>query len=376
MVNLQVIHLVLLPYACMAGYNNDFFRDRACNPSSCTVDGVCYCSGKENGWYDGGAEYGRMFRARDESLCYKAGRGDCQCPDCGQLFFENVQCQDKRCDDETDFTSSGTGGDKGKQCYRMDPVKGKIYTEKRWYFDCYTQRTACDSSKCLPGQRLKGCMRVSPGKCESCGELLPGSYWSTKGGCETAVCDAVQPGWYMTAQCGNTTNTGKLHCSEHMENPRAKAFPNPVAQYYCPGGARPPVRVPSFGAVNAEYTDFNCNAGYFKQGTECRECPRGSACLHDKAYLCKGDYYSDKYAQSTCKRCTDACNYPNELPMRCQEGSIQNSRCVTCGACGVWPSTGINCVTDQAMFVKLPVTCTPQNVVSSTAVCQEASVAV
>ena len=359
----------LLPCVCVADYNNEYFR--SCHPAACAVDGVCYCSDKADGWYDGGAGYGKDSRYSDQSLCYKAGRGDCRCPDCGQLFFPNVQCQDRRCDDVTDFTASGQGEDRGKQCYRMDPVAGKVYTEKRWYFDCYTQYNQCDASKCSHGQTLKGCMRVSPGECQSCGSLPSGYYWTTRGGCETAQCDVVQPGWYMTSQCGNTTNTAKVHCSEHIENPLARAFPNPVAQYYCPGGARPPVRVPAFGIVNAEYTDFNCTDGYFKQGTECRACLPGSACLYDKSYLCKANYYSDKYAQSSCRKCLGSCSYANELPMRCAEGSIQNSRCVTCGACGQWPATGINCVRDQVEFSGLPDLCTPRNVVSSVAVCKE-----
>lgn len=356
---------------CVADYNNDYFRYGGCHPAACSVDGKCYCSEKRDGWYDGGAGYGRDSRSSTQSLCYKAGRGDCECSDCGQLFFPNVQCQDLRCNDETDIAVTGPWGtDGGRFCYRMDPVQGKVYTDRKYYFDCYRKRNDCAPSECLHGYSLKGCMRTSKGTCESCGALPAGYYWTTRGGCGTAQCDVVQPGYYMTAPCGNTTNTAKMHCSEHIGNPKAPAFANPTPQYYCPGGIHPPVHVPSFGVVNAEYTDFNCIAGYFKQAAECRACLPGSACLHDKSFTCPGDYYTDRYGQSFCKRCTSTCTYESELPMRCQEGSIQNSRCVTCGACGLWPTTGINCVRDTVEFRKKPETCTPSDVQSDVAVCQ------
>jgi hypothetical protein len=252
----------------------------------------------------------------------------------------------------------------------MDPVKGKVYTDMKWYFDCYKSTLKCDSSKCPHGEKLTGCMRTSSGECKSCGSLRSGYYWTTRGSCEMSVCDTVEPGYYMTAPCGNATNAAKLSCSMHMGNPKAAAFPNPIPQYYCPGGVQSPVHVPSFGIVNPGYTDFNCQPGYFKVGTECRACLPGSACMHDKSFTCRADYYTDKYAQSECKRCTALCTYDSELPMRCQEGSIQNSRCVTCGACGVWPSTGVNCVRDQAEFLKLPEKCKPKNVPSLVAECE------
>ena len=353
--------LLLLIIGCAADWNAERFRYPACVPAACAEEGSCYCSNRKEGWYDGGAGYGRDSRStKSDPLCYKAGKGDCECMDCGQVFiFPNVQCQDLRCHDETDI------GDVGEKCYRMDPEKGKVYTEPKWYFDCYRTRNLCDDSKCLHGEKLTGCMRVSSGKCQSCGNLEAGMYWTTRGGCGKAACDNVQPGYYMTAPCSITANTVKLHCSEHMGNPKARAFANPVPQYYCPGGAAAPVKVPAFGKVNSDYTDFNCEPGYSKHADECRACLPGSACMYDKSFTCKADYYTERYAQSSCKRCTAACTYPNELPMRCQEGSIQNSRCVTCGVCGVYPATGVNCVRDLVAFQELPEVCSPKDVVNS-----------
>ena len=369
-----VLLVLCLLRACIADWNNEYFRYGGCNPAACSEDGKCYCSEKKDGWYDGGAGYSRSLRSRQQPLCYKAGVGDCECADCGQIFiFENVQCQDLRCNDETDIAVTGAlSNEGGQRCYRMDPMRGKVFTDRQWYFNCYRKINVCNPSECLHGYKLRGCMRVSKGTCESCGALTAGYYWTTRGECGTAQCNLVLPGYYMTAPCGNTTNTAKEHCSVHMGNPKAPAFANPIPQYYCPGGIQQPVRVPSFAVVNAEYTDFNCNPGYSKQGTECRACLPGSACKYDKSFTCPADYYSDRYAQSQCKRCTAICGNPDsELPMRCQQGSIQNSRCVTCGACGLWPTTGINCVRDPAEFQKKPETCTPSNTVSEVAVCQE-----
>ena len=365
--------LAVLLNLCAADWNSEYIRYRNCHPSACSVDGVCYCTDKQNGWYDGGSGYSRSTRSSEQSLCYKAGQGDCECADCGQIaLFPNVQCQDLRCDDETDRTVTGPfGADRGQHCFRIDPEKGKVFTDRRWYFNCYKTRLPCEPLKCEHGQTLKGCMRVSAGTCESCGPLKPGHYWTTRGGCGMAACDVVQPGYYMIAPCGNITNSVKAHCSEHIGNPRAPAFANPVPQYYCPGGNNPPVRVPSYGRVNADFADFSCEEGYSKEGPECRACLPGSACLHGRSYTCPSDYFTDRYAQKSCKRCTSVCTFKSELPMRCQEGSNQNSRCVTCGACGLWPATGVNCVRDIAEFAKKPETCTPRNELSTVAVCQE-----
>jgi hypothetical protein len=358
---------------CVGDWNSEGIRYSMCDPAACSEEGSCYCTDRKNGWYDGGAGYGRDTRSRTQSYCYKAGVGDCECSDCGQLFFPNVQCQDSRCDDDTDVAVTGPGSaNSANPCYRIDPVKGKIFTQRRWYFHCYRTLEKCEPAKCLHGERLTGCMRISSGSCQSCGALPPGNYWTTRGGCGIAPCDVVQPGYYMTAPCGNSTNTAKVHCSQHMGNPNALVLPNPVAQYYCPGGIHPPVRVPSFARVNKEFTDFNCDDGYFKAGTECRACLPGSACMYDRSFTCKANYYTDRYAQSACNRCTSACTYENELPMRCSEGSIQNSKCVTCGACGLWPATGVNCVRDASEFERpdMPVKCYPQNTSSAVIVCR------
>ncbi len=364
MLMLSVSFLLLLLRVCIAGENHEYFA-KGCHPASCSVEGECYCSDYKDGWYDGGAGYGPAFRARDQSLCYKAGKGDCECADCGFskweiFFFGDTQCQEFRCED-TESVAVKDATDDSRACYRVDPTRGRIYTGKRTYYGCYKARRQCDASICKKGEKLTGCMRTSSGTCKSCGSLSAGSYWTKPGSCDTTVCGVVEPGYYMTAPCSNTTNVMKLHCSTYMGNPLAASFPNPVAQYYCPGGAHSPVRVPSFGAVNALYTDFNCQPGYFKQGIECRTCLPGSSCLHDKSYTCKADYYTDKYAQSVCKRCTATCTYDSEVPMRCQEGSIQNSRCVPCGMCGVWPANGVNCVRNQDEFIKLPEYCTPRD---------------
>lgn len=370
-----------------AGIWNENYRNSQCHPSACAKDGDCWCSDKFNGWFDGGVIYplpthdsnliSDLFPVLSDSTCYKAGVGDCKCMDCGKLgesffTFEGVQCQDSRCNDETDTTEmvSPYLNEKNK-CYRMDPVKGKVYTKPQWYFNCYTKKNKCDASKCLAGQTLVGCMRTSKGACQSCGKLEAGMYWTKRGECGKSVCGTVEPGYYMTAPCSNTTNTVKLHCSEHTGNPKAAVLPNPVAQYYCPGGAQPPVRVPSFGKVNSAYTDFNCNAGYSKHDIECRVCLTGSACMYDKSFTCKANYYTDNYGESVCHRCTSSCVYPNELPMRCSQGSKQNSRCVSCGVCGEYPATGVNCVKNVEDFQKLPDTCTPVDTASAEIVCKE-----
>ena len=362
----RIVWFVCLVVGCASDWNAEMLKDPVCRPAACDVDGSCYCSNKKDGWYDGGAGYNRDFRdVINQPLCYKSGVGDCECMDCGHIFiFPNVQCQDLRCNDETDSTEPYS------KCSRMDPVKGKVSTEREWYFNCYRTRNVCDVSKCLHGEKLIGCMRISSGTCQSCGKLERGMYWTSRGGCGKAICGDVPPGYYMTAACTNISNSAKLHCREHMGNPDALTFANPIPQYYCPGGEAAPIKVPGFGKVNSVYTDFNCDPGYSKHSGECRACLPGSACMFGKSFTCKADYYTDRYAQSFCKRCTASCTYPNELPMRCQEGSLQNSRCVTCGVCGVYPATGINCVRDPVAFGQLGVTCTPTDVVSDVIVCQ------
>lgn len=354
----------------MGDYNNGNLEH--CRPSTCTVDGNCYCSKKEDGWFDGGFEIASVSRGMYGSYCSKNGK-HCQCPDCGYLVFPNVQCQDKRCNDVTDFeTTREVELKTGNTCFRMDPDKGIVYTSTQWYFDCYTKYNKCDNSICLHGEVLTQCMRVSPGTCKSCGALSAEHYWTTRGGCGMAPCDVVLPGWYMTSPCGNITDSAKAPCAVHIDNPKAPAFANPVAQFYCPGGALPPVHVPAFGVVNAGFTDFNCQDGYFREGIACKPCPRGSACRYDRSFLCPVNYYTDAPARSVCTRCTPSCAFPlTELPMRCQQGSIQNSRCVTCGACGVWPATGINCVRDLVAFGKLSDRCTPRDLPAPLAECAE-----
>jgi hypothetical protein len=366
----QLLLFVSLALSVEADWNSDKYLYPDCTPAGCAVDGVCYCSDERSGWYNGGLGYSRDLRNKNkDSYCYKPGSGDCLCMDCGQA---NTQCQDLRCNDETEIAYNGPNGD--SYCYTMDPVKGEVKTDRGWYFGCYTKENNCDLSKCEYGEALVGCMRVSSGACQSCGVLPSGKYWTTRGACGQLYCDTVDPGWYMTTSCGVSSNSAKSACEYHTGNPRASAFPNPVPQYYCPGGTTAPVHVPEHGVVNQAYSDFNCLPGYYKLHTQCTACLPGSACLHDKTFTCKANYYTDRAAQSECKRCTASCTYETQLPMRCKEGSIQNSHCVACGMCGVFPTTGVNCVGDLEQFQALPTTCTPMDTSDLVGICQPPTV--
>ena len=186
----EMLLLFLLLLDAVAADPNQGSALTTCNPAQCTVDGDCYCGQLVNGWYNGGVATDADFRGPNDPVCEKLGT-DCQCPDCGQIFiFNNVQCQDWRCDDDSGFEDPTTGA-----CYTVDSSGHRVPTSTSVYFNCYKQVLSCNPSRCAVGQGLVGCLRYSPGTCVSCSpDPAPGYYWSSPGSCATAPCTAAQPG--------------------------------------------------------------------------------------------------------------------------------------------------------------------------------------
>jgi hypothetical protein len=207
-------------------------------------------------------------------------------------------------------------------------------------------------------------MRYSSGRCEFCpSKLQSGFYWGVPGFCTQSPCRAPNPGEYLTGACGVAADATVNRCALHLGNPEYPVQPFPpwtlaTAQYYCPGGVVVPQLVPANARVKADYTGYDCNDGYFVDGTGCRECPRGSACKRGATFQCPAYYYAANTGQSVCNLCASTCRAKNHAPLLCPAGSTQNAACVVCGLCGSWPDTGYNCAVGDSMAL-LPPTWTP-----------------
>jgi len=360
----HILNIMLFVYfsQIIQSVNADVFRyAKTCHPANCSQDGVCYCSDRFDGWDIGGARH--IMGTTKKAICYR-GTVDCPCGDCGPI---NTKCQDFRCNDENGYYDT----DAKKTCYVLNKDGSKTIKSYDTIQNCYQKVELCNPDRCDYAHILKGCQRISAGTCVPCAlSLMERYYWSKKGSCAQFMCRSVKPGEYIVTPCGNSSDSVIRTCIEHPENPRGITNPNPVAQFYCPGEADA-IRVPENGFVTSDYTGFGCNNGYYKSNNACLQCPLGSCCVRSTQYICPVNYYSNNFGASACKRCTMTCTYSkNSLPLKCQQGSIQNSQCVSCGMCGVYPETGHNCLQPNSLPPGgLPATCDPCDVAGSVATC-------
>jgi len=253
-------------------------------------------------------------------------------------------------------------------CFVME--KGSLVEtsyKQTTYNYAWVRKAACDPNVCEVGHKFSGCMRHNPGKCTPCTiQLYKGYHFSTRGTCDQAECGIASPGFYIATGCARDANTGFRPCVEHPDNVR-KGLNG--AKYYCPGGVVDLVAVPSNAHVTDDsYVGFTCNEGYFKneERNGCTLCTKGNYCRGGVKTQCKKHYYSDGVGSTQCKRCTrpsDCTALECEdtvsavavktdcgmAPEICVAGSQKNSNCVMCGMCGLWPKTGLSCVTGYEM---------------------------
>ena len=360
-----IITVTIIPSVVLGGWNRDEYK-AGCKPAvDCTVENVCYCSGKFDGWENGGIS----SRGSDVgAYCYKGIGHDCQCEDCGYWLAPYDQCQESRCDDETGVDEAGI-------CYSIDPFT-KIKSEKsrEWQFNCYKIKVTCDQSICDYGKKLTGCKRVSPGSCTDCPTLTDGFFWMKKGNCEQSRCSTAVAGKFVSKACTSTADAVIADCSTHSGNlkyivPRQ----DKLDTYYCPGGGLV-LPLPANSMPTVDYSDFVCVDGYYLSGSTCLPCLPGSVCKYGKKYICPVHFYTSTFAMSYCKRCStpDDCHLISkwENPIRCVQGSTANVGCVACGGCSWDPRQGLACVTESYEMHGLPQNCNPINIDSDVAVCQ------
>lgn len=362
---MQCLMLLLIPVLANlvhCAYNSDSYRYGSCKPArDCTVENVCYCSGKFDGWENGGGMKTRQFGSRNGAYCAKFGK-DCECEDCGVWgLVDSVQCKEFRCDDENAVEEAGI-------CYNIDKSGSKSKTSNSEKFNCYLTKTACDPSICGFGTKLTACKRLSPGSCTDCPALAEGYFWTKKGACDQTRCSSPGAGQFLGKACTATADAVMAKCSTYQGNagyivPRQDG----KSTYYCPGNGLV-LPLPENSEPTPDFSNFVCIDGYYLNGASCLPCVQGSACRYGKTYICPMHYYSSTFAKSACARCATEC--PEwSYPARCAQGSTANLGCVPCGGCSYDSKRGLSCVTESYEMQGLPVTCVPKNVESEVAVC-------
>ena len=331
---LLLIHLYL---SIKSSFSSQYGID--CAPAECYLDASCYCSRKQD-YVD-------------------IGRGG--------------QRQTQRCNDDDGFLING-------QCMHQT-AGGYVQLGLTTYDYVYKTTNQCLPSNCPNKQFLSGCSRYNPGTCKDCSTLStlqPGHYWGSSDSnnqCIQTPCTVAPPGYFISAECGKSQDAEILPCRQYKGNPDSKVGYGYMRQSYCPGQSKV-LEIPDNAQANQDYSFFTCNAGYYLIGTEgsyvCHDCPTGSACLYNKQYLCPKDYYNSAINQNQCMPCSASCSTQNQVinnqaRARCKVGSIQDAPCVMCNSCGVWPTTGLDCVQDPSLMPTSP--CTPCNTQDSVATC-------
>ena len=287
MQTLQSITLLVFPVLVHCNYNADMYRHSSCKPArDCTSENVCYCTGKFDGWKNGGGLKTRQFGNRNGALCAKFGK-DCECEDCGVWgLVDSVQCQEFRCDDDTQIEEQG-------KCYDIDKSTGaKTETSDQPNFNCYRTKVACDPSICGFGTSLAGCKRLSPGTCTDCPALADGYFWTRRGACDQTRCSSPGVGKFLAKACTATADTVIAECKTHQGNlgyvvPRQ----DKKDTYYCPGGGLV-LLLPENSKATVDYSSFICIDGYYLSGASCLPCLPGSACRYGKRYTCPEHYHT------------------------------------------------------------------------------------
>ena len=320
---MRVFWFAIFIDAVLCHYNDKF---HTCKPANC-ADGSCYCTDYRQGWYSGGS-----INLGGGSWCSSAVHGQCMCPDCGD--WDN-RCTEQRCNDENGFYEGG-------QCYTY--VSGvKTPTNEDMKDACFRNTVPCDTSTCDVGEFLVGCGRTKPGSCQPCPNpptpLI--TFWPNRGKCDISPCTKCPAGEYILTPCTIKSDTKPTDCHNHPGNPGYIGSLSPTPTYYCPpGGLAVPLPANS-GIRNNDYSKFFCDDGYFQVKNSCVICPQGSACINGINYPCPMDYYQHLMGQTTCTLCTWQCG-ADELPLRCEEGSTYDPKCISCNGC-FYTATGHTC---------------------------------
>jgi hypothetical protein len=327
-------------------------NSEVCHPARC-AGGTCYCTGREEGWYDGGF------------ACSKNGRScGCSCDD----FYARTACIETRCKDHyTELTPNDKKYIEGINCYHFDDVKGPDYAVPEVIDYCYTKKEICDYTRCAYGERLVGCGRASAGVCQKCPDLVSGKYWAAKSNCTQLACSVPLGGMFLAKACTSTANAVIASCAGYPGN-KEYAVKNSRDTYYCPGGGLV-LPLPENSEAMLDYTSYRCLPGYYQNGASCSQCTPGSACIHGRKYECPAYYYSSAYGMSSCTLCTKQCSSTWQKPVRCAQGSTADPGCVSCSACDYDPKRGMSCVVEAYEMQGLPDRCKPRDVQGSVAVC-------
>ena len=323
-----------------------------CSPAAC-ADGSCYCTDRNDGWFNGGA------------FCSKNSQGcGCSCDNGG------TSCQNKRCPDDTIYRWYQVSADAvGIRVDCRNPIDS-TYSYPTWHDFCYRTKVPCDYGKCQHGETLVGCAKISAGSCQACPKLAVGKYWSAKGSCTQNPCTVAVGGEFIGKACTATADAVIANCSTYPGNQGYIVQRNDgKSTYYCPGGGLI-LPLPENSEPTHDFSNFVCIDGYYLSGSSCLQCLPGSVCKYGKKYTCPDHYYSSTYGMSACTRCSSPDDCSDWLfPVRCDQGSTANIGCVSCGGCSLDSNRGLACVTESYEMQGLARTCVPANREGAVAVC-------
>ena len=372
---LALLFIYCTLHCVFAGYNDK--SKSQCDPVNYPNDGDGYCTGRVEGWYNGGAvDLGESFNGVD--TCTKWGK-QCECKDCGDGM---TSCQENRCHD-TEGELRWNSATKAYDCYDIgsNRIRG---SGENWLDYCFMRQAKCDLSACSKGQYLSGCKRISPGTCVSCptAVVVGRHYWGAVGhgaaSCVQLKCATPTPGQFIQTACTTTTDAVVKSCAEYPGNKQAKSSMSSeqlaqvtagnlgvfdIDRFFCPAG-NVVLSLPANSIASSDYASFHCKDGFFydKDTSLCVPCSPGSACLFGQQFTCPVNYYSKGYSSTFCTRCTlpKDCR-SNRRPLRCKAGSTYDGGCVGCGSCGHSDDTGLTCVDNNYELDALKDKCSPSS---------------
>lgn len=341
-----LVYYSILIFFLIQKVNGDF-----CHPAKC-ADGTCYCTDREDGWYDGGGFCSKNLRS-------------CGCLCSAGDFYAMTSCYDYRCPDTHTYVPNDPSG---VPCRGWDDNKGPLFSVEQVYDFCYKKKEICNYKRCDYGESLVGCGRASAGTCQKCPDLSPGKYWTSKSTCTQSACSVAPGGKFIAKSCTSTADTVLANCAGYPGN-KGYIVPNIKDTYYCPGNGLV-LPLPENSQATADYSSFECLPGFYQEGSSCLQCTPGFACKHGRKFECPVHYYSSTFGMSHCTICTRQCSGSWQHPLRCPQGSTANPGCISCGACDYDPKRGISCVMEAYEMQGLPDKCIPMDVQGGVAVCQ------
>ena len=367
---LRVLALCGLALHALCGWNE---RSKStCDPVDFPNDGDGYCTGKVDGWFNGGGVHTLWSADGDIQTCNKWGK-QCDCEDCGPGM---MSCQDNRCHDEKGYLKYNYQT-REDECFDIDTDRKRSSSEN-WFDYCYTARASCDVSVCKQGQYLAGCKRASAGMCVPCPPpFFSSHFWGPVGNgqasCQQIACTVPAPGQFIKTACTSNADADVRSCAEFPGNKKSIKNMSPeqirlvnsgasgvfdVDRFYCPVGNLV-LPLPANSLASSNYASFECKPGFYLDDRSCLPCPAGSACVGGRKIECPVNYYSKNTASSSCTLCTVSCNSDNRKPLRCKPGSTFDGGCVGCGACGYSDDTGLDCVEHDYEMNLLKKECVP-----------------